>query len=349
LPARFEARCARHHAVATALALLGDRELGELVDGALLVGSTIGGRAVVLDIAGTRVFAKRVPLTDLERQPDNVGSTANLFELPTFYQYRVGSAGFGVWRELAAHAMTTAWVLGQECESFPLMHHWRVLDAPAPDEAPDALERMVAYWDGSPAVRARLEAIACSSASVVMFLEYIPHTLHEWLTAQLALGDAAVAAACAMVARTSSSVVSFMRSNELLHLDTHFHNILTDGERLYFADFGLAMSRRFALSEPELSFFDDHTSYDGCVTVTELVNWLGSALVGEADREAFIRRCAGGATPPEVPGFAAAILQRHAPIAVVLNDFFRRLRFGSKTTGYPIDEIRRLYDPDRSS
>src|SRR5262245_16706023 len=104
------ARLARYDAVATSLALLSDRRLAALVDGAPLVGSGIGGSAVSLEIDGTPVFAKRVPLTDLERRPDNVMSTANLFQLPTFYQYGVGSAGFGAWRELAAHQMTTNWV-----------------------------------------------------------------------------------------------------------------------------------------------------------------------------------------------------------------------------------------------
>jgi hypothetical protein len=84
-----------------------------------------------------------------------------------------------VWRELAAHAMTTNWVLGKQNESFPLMYHWRVLAGPPPrtptsEERAD-LARMVAYWDGSSAVRERLEAIARSSASVVLFCEYTPH------------------------------------------------------------------------------------------------------------------------------------------------------------------------------
>lgn len=46
-----------------------------------------------------------MPLTDVELRPENVRSTANLFGLPTFYQYGVGSAGFGARRELAVHLM----------------------------------------------------------------------------------------------------------------------------------------------------------------------------------------------------------------------------------------------------
>lgn len=108
------ARPAVHGAVATALALCSDRELHDLVEGAEPLGSGIGGTVALLDIGGTPVFVKRVPLTDLERQPENVRSTANLFGLPAFFHYGVGvigGPGFGAWRELAAHTMTTNWVL----------------------------------------------------------------------------------------------------------------------------------------------------------------------------------------------------------------------------------------------
>jgi hypothetical protein len=59
------ARVARHGAVSTALALLSDRRLGELVEAAPLIGSGIGGTSVSLEIEGWPVFVKRVPLTDL--------------------------------------------------------------------------------------------------------------------------------------------------------------------------------------------------------------------------------------------------------------------------------------------
>src|ERR1035437_1827322 len=109
-------RIARFGVTATTLALLSDRQLATRVDRAAVIGSGIGGRSLLLDVEGTPVFVKRVPLTDLERRQDNVMSTANLFQLPPFYQYGIGSTGFGVWRELAAHTMTTNWVLSQRCE-----------------------------------------------------------------------------------------------------------------------------------------------------------------------------------------------------------------------------------------
>ncbi len=38
---------------------------------------------------------------------------------------------------------------------------------------------------------------------------------------------------------------------------------------------------------------------------------------------------------------AAAVIRRYAPIAVVVNDFYRRLHLEDRTTPYPIDEVER--------
>jgi hypothetical protein len=120
------------------------------VDAAVPLGSGIGERSALLEVDGKPVFVKRVPLTDMERLPEHVRSTANLFGLPTFCQYGVGGPGFGAWRELAVHIMTTNWVLGGRYQGFPMMYHWRMLPdvVPAlPMELAD-VERAVAYWGG---------------------------------------------------------------------------------------------------------------------------------------------------------------------------------------------------------
>ena len=73
--------------------------------------SGIGGKSVLLDIDDIKIFVKKIPLTDLEKQPENIKSTANLFELPFSYHIGLGSAGFSAWRELFVHIMTTDWVI----------------------------------------------------------------------------------------------------------------------------------------------------------------------------------------------------------------------------------------------
>ncbi|MER6151653.1 protein kinase family protein [Streptomyces hirsutus] len=343
-----DARRAAHGAVSTTLALCSDRTLRELVDVATPIGSGIGGKSALLEVAGTPVFVKRVPLTDLERQPDNVRSTANVFELPAFCQYgigTIGTPGFGAWRELAVHTMTTNWVLAGEYEGFPLMYHWRVLpdSTPLPEELAD-VERAIAYWGGGPEVRRRIEALQQSSASVALFLEYIPQNLHQWLGERMDAGGEAADRACAMVERDLEAGTSFMNSCGLLHFDVHFENILTDGRRLFFADYGLAVSSRFELSPEEAGFFDRHRTYDRCYSASYLVNWLVTALYGyrRDDREAQVRAYAQGERPTGIPEEAAKILARHAPLTAVMADFFRAFERESRETPYPLEEIRRM-------
>ncbi|MDT0611059.1 protein kinase family protein [Streptomyces lancefieldiae] len=346
-----EARLTARRAVSTTLASRSDDALYELLDTAVPIGSGIGGKSALLEVAGTPVFVKRVPLTDLERRPEHVRSTANLFDLPVVCHYGVGiigGPGFGAWRELAVHTMTTDWVLTGEHEGFPLMYHWRVLpdSTPLPEELAD-VERAVAYWDGAPQVRRRIEALQQSSASVALFLEYIPQTLHQWLASQVAAGEETTNRACTMVERDLAAGTSFMNSRGLLHFDGHFENILTDGRRLYFADYGLAVSSGFQLSREEIAFFDRHRTYDRCYTATYLVNWLVTALFDYAkeDREgrhALVRAYAGGRRPTGIPEAAASALVRHAPIAAVMSDFSRTFQGQSRQAPYPLAQILQL-------
>jgi hypothetical protein len=340
------ARVTRYGEVSTALALLDDRQLGRLVDAAQATGSGVGGTSALLEIAGTPVFVKRIPLTDLERDPDHVRSTANLFGLPTFCHYgvvEVGSPGFGAWRELAANTMTTNWVLGKRSEAFPLMYHWRVLAGAQPltDEFAD-VERVVEYWGGSAAMRRRMHAVGQASASVVLFLEHIPYTVHGWLTERLAAGEAA--SACAMVQRRMVADVAFMNANGLLHFDAHFRNVLTDGHRLYLADLGLATSPRFDLSTDERDFVAVNAHHDACYAMRELLNWLVGNVVGIAgpvERYDYLRRCAAGVRPAGVAAPIAELISRYAPAAVILNDFYWNVYGVSRATPYPAEAIAR--------
>ncbi|MFD6139484.1 protein kinase family protein [Promicromonospora sp. NPDC060271] len=336
------ARLAAHGAASTALSLYSDSRLRELVDAATPIGSGIGGRTVLLEVEGIPVFVKQVRLTDLELRPENVRSTADLFGLPTFCHYGVGTIGapgFGAWRELAAQIMTTNWVIAGDHEGFPLMHHWRVLPdrgEPPPEELAD-VDRAVAYWGGGPEIRRRLEALRQSPASLVLFLEYIPQNLHDWLGVQVGAGGEVAERACAMVEDELDAGISFMNARGLLHFDAHFQNILTDGQRLYFADYGLAISSGFDLSPGEATFFDEHRGYDRNLARTHLVNWLTVALYGYGpdERREFVRSCAEGAVPEGVPAGIAALLVKHAPLAAAIGDFHRQFQRVSRTTPYP--------------
>lgn len=340
------ARVAAYAAVGARLSLLSDRRLGDAVAAAPARGSGIGGRWAETEVEGTRVFVKRIPLTDIELRPEHVRSTANLFELPLFYQYGVGSAGFGAWRELAAHVMTTAWVLRNEYTGFPLLYHWRVLPDRPPADFADAfggIAGAVAHWEGSPAVRRRLEAIGSASFSLVLFLEHVPQTLAAWLSGIREGGWAEPGGGSAYrwVEDALLRGTEFMSSRGLVHFDTHFDNLLTDGRQVYFADFGLALSRDFDLSAQETAFLADHLVYDRCYAPHHLLrHHLPEAVRGGTEPGTFLREWIAGRRPDGVPPEIGAIIDRHAPHAVVLDAFHRRLVEESKRTPFPADEVR---------
>ncbi len=349
-------RIARFAQLSTALALRSDRQLAQLVDGAEQLASGIGGTTLTLALDGHKVFAKRLRLTDLELLPAHQMSTANLFGLPTYYQRNVGSAGFGAWRELAAHVMTTGWVQSRQLETFPLMYHWRVLDgasspgaAPRPAEWTD-VERMTRYWGGSGAVGARLRALADAKSSLMIFLEHVPFTLGAWLEQQLAAPRGTLESALAMVERALTVDIASMNKLGLLHGDAHFANILTDGQGLYVADLGLATSARFELSADEWHYLRCNASLDRGYALSKWVNWLVKSFAPAAAGQPSVFECVRAAAQrqarvplaPESPSSVVEIVHRHAPLATLVNDFYVKLHSEDRRAPYPHEQIEAL-------
>lgn len=335
--AMLTARRFRHDLVSTSLAARDDDDLAALLHAAPTSAVGVGGDSFVLDVDGVPVFAKRIPITD--RELAHPHSTANLFDLPPFCQYgmyRLAGPGFGAWRELAANMIVTAGVLAGEAESFPLLYHWRVLPGrpPVASEHRD-IDAVVAQFGGDPAVRVRFEELAGAASSLVLFLEYVPHPLLDWLDDPVGRAET--------FERQMFEVVAFLRSRELLHMDGHFRNLRVDGDRIHLVDFGLATSPRFDLSDAERDFVAHHVGHDADYAAMRLVNWLVTTVCGvpapvsggPSARDRYVRRCASGDIPQGVPAAVAGILARHAPAAVRMNEFCWRLFDGDIHAEYP--------------
>ncbi len=320
---------------------LSDAALMELLATSEGEASGIGGTSVRLDVAGVPVFAKCVPVTDLELAAQNRGSTANLFKLPTMYHYGVGSMGTNVWRELAAHELVTRWVVTEQVACFPLLYHARLLPirtSAAADEGLADTGSVISYWGGSLAIGRRVDALASSTASLVLFLEYIPTTLATWLRQHSDVRE--VEAACLVVERQLLATVDFMNAHGLHHFDIHPGNVLTDGRQLYLTDFGLTSSVDFELTQVERDFLAANATHDRCLARTMLVNWLVTELLAPQDaaqRNELIRTLAAGERPPGLPSGLGAVAQRNAAVAVVINDFYWRLFVNSRATPYPTE------------
>lgn len=329
------ARGARHQRLSAFLASRSDIELAALLDTGYANSVGVGGGSTVLDVDGVPVFAKRIPLTDLELA--HPCSTANLFDLPMFCQYGIGGPGFNAWRELAANIIVTDAVLAGAAQPFPVLYHWRVLPGRSPVAAEHAdIDTVVAALGGCPAVRARLEALVAAPCSLVLFCEYIPYPILDWLR------ENSVAKA-ATVERQFSQIVTFLRGRQLLHMDGHFGNMRTDGQRLYLSDFGLATSPHFDLSPAERDFAQRHATYDAAHAAMRLVNWLVTDVCGipmptsggPVARNEYVLRCAAGHLPADVPPVVTAILTRHAPAAAKMNAFYWKLFAGDIHAEYP--------------
>ncbi|MBW4463390.1 MAG: hypothetical protein KME47_24590 [Nodosilinea sp. WJT8-NPBG4] len=217
------------------------------------------GLTDTITVGQCQVFVKRIPVTQLEY--DNLFSTKNLYDLPTYFNYGLGSAGIGVaglgvFRELITHIKTTHWVLERAITAFPLMYHYRILpySGLSTEVDKDCLKEFVAYWGNHENTGTYMLERANARHELVLFLEYLPQTLESWLqhhpqTLPKVLDDL-------------HEIIAFLSTKRIVHFDAHFRNILTDGKQLYLTDFGLVLDQSFALTEHERAFLEVHRLYD---------------------------------------------------------------------------------------
>jgi len=194
----------------------------------------------------------------------------------------------------------------------------------------------VRLWGDSPAVRERLIALDAAQAQLVLCCEFIPHSLDRWLEDHARSGT--IEDIIDRVEQQLFAGVASLWRADVVHFDLHFANILTDGERTQFTDFGLACSTIFELAPDEAAFLSLNASHDICYVVTHLVNWLVTTHLGltaRSDRVDYIERCSASSTATNLPANAARIVARYAPIAAGLNAFYGQLAQRNPGTPYP--------------
>lgn len=246
----LELRRQKYFEISSLISRLDRKKLNLLLDQSESNESSTGwGMNHIIAFRQSKVFVKRVPVTDIEYS--NLFSTKNLYHLPTGCSYGINSTGLGVFRELINHLKTTQWVLEGAIANFPLMYHYRIL--PSTKEC-TALEIDIERWGNHADIKRYASDRANARYELVLFLEYIPYVLETWLQEnpnqlQKTLND---------LWRT----IAFLRTKGIIHFDAHFRNILTDGEQIYLTDFGLALDKSFALTEEEEIFFERNSLYD---------------------------------------------------------------------------------------
>jgi len=344
-----------HYKLSSDLALLSDKRLKTLLSKSGKEFEAGWGQSGDLNISGKRVFVKRIPLTDLEMA--NAYSTKNLYKIPTWYNYGIGSAGFGAFRELAAHVKTTNWVREGSCAAFPLLHHHRILTVQndGDSDLPD-LKNYIAYWNGSKTVERYMRDRKKSKHQLVLFIEaFTP--LPEWIVKNpLKL--------TAMLPR-ATKCIDFLHQNGVIHFDGHEQNWLTDGKDVFLTDFGLLLDKEFELSKAEMQFFHKHRHYDYAQVVTAFGNELieiylhkhkkpfelikkelknssngsGSEMVAVIRAAMHLHESKQIKLPASLYGFIA----KHQSVIYTKNEFFHTLARGKKTSElYPARKLLQL-------
>jgi hypothetical protein len=352
----LQQRLKRYFDLSTRIALLDNTQLPALF-GAVGDDSSYGTNHTIT-LGRSKVFVKRVPVTDLEY--DNMFSTRNVYDLPTFYNYGFGSAGLGVFRELVAHTKTTNWVLSGEIANFPLMYHYRLVPFSGEHEAVDMEyhARYMKYWGGNENVGRYMLDRADARYELILFLEHFPHTVAPWLVADVSRLPHLIAEMYA--------TLSFLRKNGILHMDAHFNNMVTDGKHIYLTDFGLVLDRQFDLSPAEKEFFSQNSYYD----FGYLLWALGFSLfrlyqdLSKADKERLTERYGimpGGSSEEVVYQLLSnigniasddilkldknyiATLERYQAVGTFMRDFYIKMRKNNaKDNHFDNAKLRRL-------
>jgi hypothetical protein len=246
------ARRARYFKLSSEIAHLDNTQLLSLFD--TTEAQRGWGRNHIFDVGQSKVFVKLLPLTDLEHE--HMFSTKNLYELPTYYNYGVGSAGFGVFRELLAHIKTTNWVLEGAIANFPLLYHYRIIpfSGERPEVDMEGHQGYVEYWNSNENIGRYILARANANYELALFLEHMPYAVQPWLLENLNKTG--------HVLEELRNAVTFLRKNGIVHFDANFSNVLSDGTQTYLTDFGLVLDRRFTLTLDEALLLKQSTYFD---------------------------------------------------------------------------------------
>jgi hypothetical protein len=316
----IELRKKRYFKLSSQIAQLDNAQLRSLFDNSESNESSTGwGSNHTIVLGEFKVFVKRVPVTNIEF--DNLFSTRNLYNLPTYCNYGFGSTGFGVFRELVTHIKTTNWVLSGAIATFPLMYHYRIVPffGRRTDVDRSRLKDYVEYWGNSANAGNYMLDRAIANYELILFLEYIPDILETWLQEnpnklQKSLDEL----------RTT---ITFLRKKGIIHFDAHFRNILTDGKQIYLTDFGLVLDKSFTLTKDEESFFQQNIFYDYGEVLRNLGHLIRSPynLCSENDKRRIIKKYSikEGLKPYELRSILLDnIEQIHADGVMKLDEFY---------------------------
>jgi hypothetical protein len=242
-------RVQKYDKINTKLSYISDKEILQLIKKKEDVAKSSYGENTTIKIYNTKIFVKSIILTELEY--NNKYNTSNLFNLPLYYNYGIGSYGINCWRELLIHIKTTNYVLSGECINFPLLYHYRIIETKLKHIKFDNFK----YWNSNQNIKKYIAAKSKSKYRILLFIEWFPKVVHTWLLENKTNLNSFY--------EQAFKLLHFLQSNNIIHFDTHGSNIVVDSNNIiYLTDYGLVLDKSFHLSTKELQFFNKNKYYD---------------------------------------------------------------------------------------
>lgn len=126
-------------------------------------------------------------------------------------------------------------------------------------------------------------------------------------------------------------------------MDAHFNNILTDGNQLFLADYGLAMSNQFQLNADERQFFDQHQNFDICTVINSLVHAIVSHYDSRENWRQALQQLADEHhdSNTAVSVDLRAYLNKRMALVMKIGTFYRQLLV-DLTTPYPAADLQAI-------
>jgi len=209
------------------------------------------GANTTIEIDKIKIFVKSIILTELEYK--NKYNTSNLFNLPLYYNYGIGSYGINCWREVLMHIKTTNYVLNGECENFPLLYHYRIIETKSTKINFNLSD--FKYWNSNNNIKNYIDAKSKSKYKILLFIEYFPKVLQNWLLENKNNIHSFY--------KQSLNIINFLNLKNIIHFDTHNGNFVVDSNNtIYLTDYGLVLDKDFNLSKKELIFYNKNKYYD---------------------------------------------------------------------------------------
>jgi len=226
-----------------------------------VIGQGYGVNSVIM-INRTKIFIKAIPITKTDL--NNMYDTSNIHNLPMYYNYGVGSAGFGCWRELAFHIKASNFVINDLCPNFPILYHYRIVEnkqIAAKYKKYKFDKEFFEYWGSNKNIDIYLKARSETNYFIILCLEYFPTTMYS---------SNIIDKNTAWYINQISTIITFLKKHEVIHFDAHLGNLITNGKILILTDFGLVLDKSFRLTKPEIAFFNKNTNYDKATLITNI-------------------------------------------------------------------------------